>query len=253
MNKIAEIKDLSVGYDSKIVLKDVKLNIYEQDFLGIIGPNGGGKTTLLKVLLGLLKPLKGSITFYDKGKKASSIRMGYLPQLNNIDRKFPISVADVVASGLMRKKRLFKGYTAEQKEKIFQTIHEMGLDELENRPIGELSGGQVQRVLLGRALVSEPQLLILDEPNSYVDKRFESHLYEHLERINKDTAIIFVSHDIGTVLRMTKNVACINETLHYHAGSDAAEEWIDTVFDCPIELVGHGDFPHRILKTHTHE
>lgn len=252
MNKIVEIRNLTAGYDTKTVLKEVSLDVFEQDFLGIIGPNGGGKTTLLKIILGLLKPLKGSLSFFNNTVKVPSIPMGYLPQLNNIDRKFPISVADVVASGLAHKKRKLRGYTTEQKEHIEQVIIEMGLENIQDKPIGDLSGGQVQRALLGRAMVSEPMLLILDEPNSYVDKRFESYLYEQLERINQQTAIILVSHDIGTVLSMTKNIACVNENLHYHAGSDVTEEWVDNVFDCPIELVGHGDLPHRVLKKHEH-
>ncbi len=253
MNKVVQISNLTAGYDSKMVLRNVTLDVFQQDFLGIIGPNGGGKTTLLKVVLGLLKPLKGSVTFYNKqGEKVPSIQIGYLPQLNNIDRKFPISVCDVVASGLAHEKSRFFGYSAKQKEAIELTIHQMGLDGLQHRPISDLSGGQMQRVLLGRALISKPELLILDEPNSYVDKRFESHLYGHLEAINKDTAIILVSHDVGAVVSMTKNIACVNESLHYHPGTDETEEWIDKVFDCPIELVGHGDLPHRVLKKHEH-
>ena len=128
----------------------------------------------------------------------------------------------------------------------------MGLEDLYTRSIGELSGGQLQRVLLGRSIVSRPQLLILDEPNSYVDKRFESRFYQLLEDINKESAIILVSHDIGTVLTMVKNIACVNETLHYHPGVDVSEEWLGEKYACPIELIGHGNLPHRVLKTHEH-
>ena len=113
--------------------------------------------------------------------------------------------------------------------------------------------GQLQRVLLGRSIVSRPQVLILDEPNSYVDKRFESHFYKLLDEINKESAIILVSHDIGTVLAMVKNIACVNETLHYHPGADVSEEWLGEKYACPIELIGHGDLPHRVLKKHGHE
>ena len=111
----------------------------------------------------------------------------------------------------------------------------------------------MQRVLLGRSIVSRPQLLILDEPNSYVDKRFESRFYQLLEEINKESAIILVSHDIGTVLTMVKNIACVNETLHYHPGANVSEEWLGEKYACPIELVGHGDLPHRVLRKHQHE
>ena len=129
----------------------------------------------------------------------------------------------------------------------------MGLEELAGRAIGELWGGQVERVLLGRSIVSRPQVLILEEPNSYVDKRIESRFYQLLEDINKESAIILVSHDIGTVLTMVKNIACVNVTLHYHPGAIVSEEWLGEKYACPIELVGHGDLPHRVLKKHQHE
>ena len=129
----------------------------------------------------------------------------------------------------------------------------MGLEELAGRAIGELSGGQLQRVLFGRSIVSRAQVLILDEPNSYEDNRIESRFYQLLEEINKESAIILVSHDIGTVLAMVKNIACVNETLHYHPGANVSEEWLGEKYACPIELVGHGDLPHRVLKKHQHE
>jgi len=252
MNKLIELKDVTAGYGEKIVLRDVSLDLWEDDFLGIIGPNGGGKTTLLKVILGLLSPLSGSIQFFQSETKVSSLKIGYLPQLNLIDKKFPISVREVISSGLSSEKPLFRGFNREQKEQIEKVIAQMGLEELETRPIGELSGGQLQRVLLGRSIVSQPQVLILDEPSSYVDKRFESQFYKLLEEINKQSAIILVSHDIGTVLSMVKNIACVNETIHYHSGADVSEEWLGEKYACPIELIGHGELPHRILKAHKH-
>ena len=239
MDKLIEIDKITAAYGNKTVLKDVSLTVWKDDFLGIIGPNGGGKTTLLKVILGLLQPVSGAIRFYQNGVEVSSLRIGYLPQLNNIDRKFPISVWEVVASGLAAEKPRFRSYTAVQKERIEVVIRQMGLEDLYTRSIGELSGGQLQRVLLGRSIVSRPQLLILDEPNSYVDKRFESRFYQLLE-------------DIGTVLTMVKNIACVNETLHYHPGVDVSEEWLGEKYACPIELIGHGNLPHRVLKTHEH-
>ena len=238
------------SYDSKLVLNDVSLCVWENDFLGIIGPNGGGKTTLLKIILGLMKPLAGEITFYENGKPVPSLKIGYLPQLNPIDRSFPISVAEVVSSGLTSEKPRFRNFTAEQNEQIRQLIVKIGLESYADRAIGELSGGQLQRVLLARAIVSQPQLLILDEPNTYVDKRFESQFYELLGEINKDTSIILVSHDIGTLISFVKNVACVNETLHYHPGGDLSDEWLEKTYLCPIEVVTHGDFPHRVLKKH---
>lgn len=250
MNKLIELQGITVGYGEKVVLHDVSLDVWEGDFLGIIGPNGGGKTTLLKIILGLLSPAEGILKFYREGKEVPGLKIGYLPQVNLIDRKFPISVKEVVSSGLSSEKPLFRGFTKEQEKRIEEVIFQMGLEELVTRPIGELSGGQLQRVLLGRAIVSRPQVLILDEPNAYVDKRFELRFNELLDEVNKQSAIILVSHDLGTILSQVKNIACVNETLHYHAGTDITEEWLGDTFACPIDLIGHGELPHRILKKH---
>jgi zinc transport system ATP-binding protein len=250
MGKLIEIRNITVVYDTKPVLKNIDLDVWNGDFLGIIGPNGGGKTTLLKVILGLMKPVAGNISFFDCGKPVSSLKIGYLPQINPIDKRFPISVYEVVASGLAGEKKRFHDFSAEQKSRIHNLIFRMGLEQFSTRAIGELSGGQLQRALLARAVVSEPQILILDEPNTYVDKNFESRFYELLGEINKETAVMLVSHDVGTLLPMVKNVACINETLHYHYGSDISDEWLSKIYTCPIEIVSHGEFPHRVLKKH---
>ena len=250
MNPIIQIKGLCAGYDGKTVLNQVDLAVYEKDFLGIIGPNGGGKTTLIKCILGLHHPLQGHIRFYKKGQEVSEITMGYLPQYNSIDKKFPISVYEVVLSGLSKQKSLFRRYSKEQHEQARQMIVRMGLEGLEERSIGSLSGGQLQRALLGRALVSNPEVVILDEPNTYIDKRFEAKLYSLLEEINQERAIILVSHDIGTVLKNVKTIACVNETVHYHPHTEVPTEWLEEHFGCPIEMLGHGTFPHRVLKCH---
>lgn len=249
---IIQITDLSAAYDDKTVLSQVNLTVYERDFLGIIGPNGGGKTTLIKTILGLHPFVKGNIQFFKEGKEVPEINMGYLPQYNSIDRKFPISVYEVVLSGLSKQKSLFRRYSDAQHEQVRQIIGRLGLEGLENRAIGQLSGGQLQRALLGRALVSDPSVVILDEPNTYIDKRFEARLYSLLEEINKERAIILVSHDIGTVLQNVKTIACVNETLDYHPDTEVPTEWLEENFGCPIEMLGHGTFPHRVLKCHHH-
>ena len=256
MTPIIEIKNLSAGYDGRTVLRDVNLTVYDRDFLGIIGPNGGGKTTLIKCILGLLKPTAGEIAYHTANSRPSSsssqVTMGYLPQYNSIDRKFPITVEEVILSGLSSKKSLVSRFTAEHKEKARQVIARMGLEGLEERAIGALSGGQLQRALLGRAIISDPQVVILDEPSTYIDKRFEARLYQLLAEINKDCAIILVSHDIGTVLQQVKSIACVNETLDYHPDTGISGEWLERNFNCPIELLGHGTLPHRILGEHHH-
>ena len=253
MNPLIEIKNVSAGYDGKTAIHDVSLTVYENDFLGIIGPNGGGNTTLIKLILGLLNKQQGSIEYYHQGKSVKEIRMGYLPQYNIIDKKFPISVYEVVLSGLSRQKPFMRSYTDAQHACVKDTIHRMGLNGLEQKAIGSLSGGQLQRVLLGRAIVSSPEILVLDEPNTYIDKRFEAQLYKMLESINRTCAIILVSHDIGTVIQNVKSIACVNETLHYHPDAGITGEWLEEHFGCPIEMVGHGDIPHRILKSHRDE
>ena len=266
---LIEIKNLSAGYDSRTVLRNVNLTVYDRDFLGIIGPNGGGKTTLIKCILGLLKPTTGEIlyrvttasnnnpAFLDNSATNSQFStlnsqfsMGYLPQYNSIDRKFPITVDDVILSGLSSQKSLISRFTATHREKARQVIARMGLEGLEKRAIGALSGGQLQRALLGRAIISDPALVVLDEPSTYIDKRFEARLYELLAEINHDCAIILVSHDIGTVLQQVKSIACVNETLDYHPDTGVSEEWLERNFNCPIELLGHGALPHRILAEH---
>ncbi|MDR1407642.1 MAG: metal ABC transporter ATP-binding protein [Tannerella sp.] len=248
MNKLIEIQSVTASYDAKTVLQDVSLTLRENDFLGIIGPNGGGKTTLLKVILGLLKPSRGQVVFYEEGRPVPSLRMGYLPQINRIDRRFPVSVSEVVASGLMVEKKRLRNFSPGQRQRIADTIDWIGLGGLSKRPIGELSGGELQRVLLGRAIVSHPKVLILDEPNTYVDKLFESRLYGLLAEINRDTAVILVSHDVGTILPLVKNVACVNETLHYHEGNRLTEAWLDEAYHCPVAPVGHGELPYGILR-----
>ena len=268
---LIEIKNLSAGYDNRTVLRNITLTVYDRDFLGIIGPNGGGKTTLIKCILGLLKPTGGEILYrvattsgnssapHDNSAANSQfstlnsqLSMGYLPQYNSIDRKFPITVEEVILSGLSSQKSLISRFTAAHREKARQVIARMGLEGLEERAIGALSGGQLQRALLGRAIISDPQLVVLDEPSTYIDKRFEARLYELLAEINHDCAIILVSHDIGTVLQQVKSIACVNETLDYHPDTGISEEWLERNFNCPIELLGHGALPHRILAEHKH-
>ena len=180
------------------------------------------------------------------------LSMGYLPQYSSIDRKFPITVEEVILSGLSSKQPLASRFTARHREKASAVIASMGLEGMEQRAIGALSGGQLQRALLGRAIISDPQVVILDEPSTYIDKRFEARLYELLAEINHDCAIILVSHDIGTVLQQVKSIACVNETLDYHPDTGISEEWLERNFNCPIELLGHGALPHRILAEHKH-
>ena len=247
MEPLIKIEKLSVGYDKTPVLENVNLEIFEKDFIGVIGPNGGGKTTLLKAILGLLKPTRGKIIFRSDiaGRKKP---IGYLPQVRHIDRKFPITVYDVVRSGsLMDQKN--ETSSLELKQKINQLLNDTGIFNIRNKAIGELSGGQMQRVFLCRALISEPKILILDEPDTFVDNRFEGELYSRLSRLNNEIAIILVSHDLGTISSYVKTIACINGDLHYHPSNTITQDQLDG-YNCPIQIISHGEIPHTILKHH---
>jgi zinc transport system ATP-binding protein len=247
MEPLIKIENLSVGYDKEPVLYNVNLEIFEKDFLGIIGPNGGGKTTLLKSILGLLEPMKGKIIFR-KGINKRKKPIGYLPQVKHMDRNFPITVFEVVRSGSIMKSRE-EVKAANIKQKAEQLLSEMGISNIRNKAIGELSGGQMQRVFLCRALLSDPKILILDEPDTFVDNRFEGELYEKLKQLNKEMAILLVSHDVGTISSYVKTIACVNGDLHYHPDNVITQNQLDG-YNCPIKIISHGDIPHTVLKSH---
>ncbi|MDO5570952.1 MAG: ABC transporter ATP-binding protein [Bacteroidales bacterium] len=211
--KQIEVKNLSAGYGGAPVIRDINLIVDEKDFVGIIGPNGGGKSTFVKTLLGLIKPMGGEINFYENGVIADKIPMGYLPQRNNIDHNFPISVFDVVLSGLMNSRLLAGRIDKKQKVRVEEALSLTGMIDYKQRAIGSLSGGQMQRVMLSRAIISNPKALILDEPNSYIDKKFEAKLYELLAEINKNTTILMVSHEITSLVDMVTKTISIDETL----------------------------------------
>lgn len=251
MGKILEIKSVFAGYNGDVILKDVSLDIFDDDFIGIIGPNGGGKTTLLNVILGLIKPFKGSVSFFDDIRTERNNKIGYLPQLNKIDKKFPITVKEVVLSGLIYGSNLLNRYSKADKQKATETLKRLGICDIRNTTIGELSGGQMQKVLLARAIVSSPRLLILDEPNTFVDNQFEGELYAILKELNNEMAIIIVSHDIGTISTYVKTIACVNRNLHYHKSNKITEEQLAS-YNCPIKLITHGEVPHTVLKKHNH-
>ena len=224
MNRIVEIKNITVGYENKVILKNVNLTIHNDDFIGVIGPNGGGKTTLLKAILGVIPIQSGQIEFLQNGAKVPDLRIGYVPQSNNIDRSFPISVYDVILSGLTGERGFFSKFSKSHKHAVEEMIKLLDLESLRKRPISQLSGGQLQRTFLGRALVGNPQLLILDEPNSYLDKDSEGKLNDLLQEFSKDLAILMVSHNISSVRSMAKSLACVNGSLHFHKSTNIPTE-----------------------------
>jgi zinc transport system ATP-binding protein len=245
MKKLLEIKDLYAGYDGNIVLENISLEIFSNDFIGVIGPNGGGKTTLIKTILGLVKPISGEMHLLISKKN-----IGYLPQVNQIDKRFPISVIDVVRSGKANT-ALFSSFhkNKQEKEKAESLLQEMGILAIRNKSIGELSGGQMQRVFLCRALINEPELLVLDEPSTYVDNNFEGELYLKLKELNNRMAILLISHDVGTISFFVKTIACVNRSLHHHPSNIISEEQL-TSYNCPLQIITHGNIPHTVLKLH---
>ncbi len=250
MSKILDIKNLDAGYDEKLVLRNINFEVHDTDFIGIIGPNGGGKTTLIKSILGIIKPSAGSITYHFPGKEKDFLKyIGYLPQQNLIDKKFPISVREVVLSGLTSQKPLIFKFSSREKKMADELIEKSGLSHISGNPVGELSGGQLQRVFLARAVISNPRLLILDEPSTYVDNKSEFELYETLKELNKNIAILLVSHDIGTISAYIKTIACVNGNLHYHPSNEINKEELN-VYNCPVEIIAHGPVPHRVLQDH---
>lgn len=234
MNPLIQINDLSAGYNKIPVIRHVNLKVFDNDYIGVIGPNGGGKTTLLKVISGLLQPLSGNVEFDNSLSDKKSI--GYLPQIKNIDKKFPITVFDVVRSGLMLNSR--KENSANEKQKVTEILEESGIAGISRKAIGELSGGQMQRVFLCRALISDPKILLLDEPDTFVDNTFEGELYEKLQFLNEKMAIILVSHDVSSISGHVKTIACMNGGLHYHPENQITQEQLDN-YNCPIKLVSH--------------
>lgn len=244
---LLEMNSVSVSYGSNIALEDADLKICDNDFIGVIGPNGGGKTTLLKVILGLVKPYKGTLEF--NHELLGNNNIGYLPQMSTGDNNFPVTVKDVILSGLMMRKGLISMMSASDKRKANNVIEELGLSDLAGSSLSELSGGQLQRVFLGRAVIGDPQLLLLDEPGNFVDANFENDFYEKLRILNNRMAIMMVSHDIGTISAHIKSFACVNKHLHYHPSSEITNEEL-VAYGCPIQLITHGEVPHTVLKKH---
>ncbi len=247
MSTLFTIESLTAGYENKVVLKDVTMAVDENDFIGIIGPNGGGKTTLLKVILGLLKPFSGRVDFSPGNLRLNQI--GYMPQVAQGDTLFPVSVEDVVLSGMMLNKGATGRMGKNEKKRASDVMDELGLTPLAQQALNELSGGQLQRVYLARAVTGSPRLLLLDEPATFVDNSFEADFYDKLRVLNTRMAIMMVSHDVGTISAWVKSFACVNGTLFYHPHSKITDEDL-RMYGCPIQLVTHGDVPHVVLHKH---
>lgn len=247
MANLLRIEGVSAGYNGDTVLHDIHLVINERDFIGVIGPNGGGKTTLLKMILGLLKPVAGTIEYNREILGPHDI--GYLPQMAEGDLSFPLSVRDVVLSGLMHTKRSTGRMNRADIKRSDEVLSDLGIYHLRGRCLSELSGGELQRVYLGRALAGSPHLLLLDEPGNFVDSSFSQGFYDKLKELNEKIAIMMVSHDVGTISAYVKSFACVNRHLHYHDSGKITNEQLKG-YGCPIQLIAHGDVPHTVLERH---
>ena len=247
-----EVEHVFYSYEGVEVLEDVTFSLEQGEFLGIIGPNGGGKTTLLKLLLGILKPDKGKIRILGQEPHDASHRVGYVPQNMGLSRSFPISVVDVALMGRLSRSRIGKRYTEEDREKVRSVLEKVGMWEYRSRPIGKLSGGQRQRVFIARALSTDPEILFLDEPTAGVDSEFQTDLYDFLKELNREVTIVVITHDIGVISSYMKSIGCLNRHFIFHEGSQITQKMIDMAYQCPVELIAHG-LPHRVLPTHKEE
>lgn len=240
-----ELEGVSLAFRNEPVLEDVTLRVDEHDYLAILGPNGCGKTTLLRVVLGLLRPQKGRVRVFGQPPERVRRWMAYVPQRAHFDLDFPIRVRDVAAMGRLRR----RDSAAELRRRAEEALATVEILDLADRPIGSLSGGQLQRVLIARALASEPRLLLLDEPTASLDERIGRSVWELLEELSRDMTIVLVSHDIGAISHYVRSVACLNRRLFAHPTRELTTEILEATYGCPVELLAHGH-PHRVLPPH---
>jgi len=246
---IIEVQGVWFSYNGNQVLKAVDLTVYRGDFLAVIGPNGGGKTTLLKLMLGLLDPDRGTVRVFGRQPREVVWRIGYVPQNIGVNKTFPIFVKDVVLMGRMRGGGGWRPFSRKDQETARSALEHMGMWDHRNRHMGELSGGQQQRVLAARALVSDPEILFLDEPTASVDTKGQSDFYSHLKELNRTVTIVVVSHDIMVLSSYVRSVACVNRELVCHDAPEITADMLEMAYHCPVELVAHG-LPHRVMESH---
>ncbi|MDD2755499.1 MAG: ABC transporter ATP-binding protein [Methanothrix sp.] len=249
--KIVSIMGLWICRAEHAVLEDINLELVAGDFLGLIGPNGGGKSTLLKVMLGLIKPDRGSIALFGLPPAEARSRVGYMPQKTVFDQSFPVNVLDVVLMGRYSRKGLMHRYGSVDRQAALKALEAVGMQDRAMREIGALSGGEQQRVFVARSLVSDPELLLLDEPTAGVDSAQQTDFYDLLCHLNRDLkiAIVLVSHDVTAISKYVSKIACLNQRLYYHDSKELSNDDIEKAYGCPVEMIAHGT-PHRVLREH---
>mgnify|MGYP000041230022 CR=1 FL=1 len=236
---VVELENVWFSYDGLSVLEDVCIRVDERDFLSIVGPNAGGKTTLLKVILGLLKPTKGTVRVFGQPAAKARSRIGYMPQHTSLDPLFPVNVLDVVLMGRLGNGKRFGYYGKADREAAVDVLRKVGLYDVRLRSFAALSGGQRQRVLIARALVSDPELLLLDEPTANIDGAVESEFFEILSSLNENMTIALVTHDLGFVSSYVKRVACVNRRVKVHPTSEISGEMINEMYGSNVHMVRH--------------
>ena len=236
---VISIENLSFSYGGPLALENINLTVPRNEFLGVVGPNGGGKSTLLRLILGLLKPDTGKITVLGKTPEKGRESIGYVPQHSHIKRDFPITVEDAVLLGRLGKSKSFWGYSKIDKSITEKALRETEIIGLRNRRLNTLSGGQFQRVLIARALVCDPEILILDEPTANIDLRMEEDIFDLLKKLNDRATIIIVSHDVGFISQYVNQVACLNRTMICHQTAAISGEIIEELYGTPVQLIQH--------------
>ncbi|MGD2165330.1 MAG: metal ABC transporter ATP-binding protein [Anaerolineae bacterium] len=250
--EVISVRHLWAAYDHQPVLEDINLSVKALDFIGIVGPNGGGKTTLFKVILGLLQPMRGEVRIMGEPAEEGRQHVGYVPQLADFDTDFPVRVWDVAQMGRLAQRGLLQRYTEEDEEIVADALRRVDMLDQRDRPLGDLSGGQRQRVIIARALATEPSILLLDEPLASVDPLVSSHIYDLLERLNQTITIMLASHDVGAISSHVKTVGCLNRRLFYHGGDSLTPDMLELAYQCPVDLIAHG-VPHRVFPEHETE
>jgi len=249
-SEIISFNNVSFSYDGVAnAIKDVSFKMWEKDVIGIIGPNGGGKTTLLKLILGILEPRQGEIKLFGVSPSQGRRFVGYVPQSVPFERSFPARVLSVVLMGTITGNSFFTSYSKKDVDRALEALKTVEMQDLRDKTIGELSEGQKQRVFIARALVSDPRLLILDEPTSSVDAVIQKTVYELFDRLKQTMSIIIVTHDVGVVSKYVEKIACLNVELFYHNTKEITAADLSKVYKCPVELIAHG-VPHRVLEDH---
>jgi zinc transport system ATP-binding protein len=236
---VVKIEDVSFSYDGTAILEDIHLEVSKGDFVAVVGPNAGGKTTLLKLILGLLRPDKGRVLVFGQPPSKARPRIGYMAQQSSFDFQFPVSVMDVALMGRLGHETGLGVFNRKDKRSALEALRRVEMEALRSRPFSNLSGGQRQRVLLARALASEPDLLLLDEPTSNVDAVIETELFEILHELNRRMTIMVVSHDLGFVSCFVKSVACVNRRLAIHPTSSITGEMIHELYGGDVQMVRH--------------